>query len=378
MIYLKRWQRSSIKAFSLRRVLSTNDGCRAAVIGVVLVTLCAHAYRIQWRAALPPHWNPYTLYTYRGAQASGGYVLAYHSSWPNYNATVLNATTGRIMYNISFLTHQGPRRAEEKSDGPSTEVDNADAQSLAPDVFLWTWDNGQEVRAYSLATGRMVWSNRHPANSVWWSGVYKGVALLLNYTNEVVALNATTGQRMWAVAFNKGASFDVAGIANDVLFLTPTAATGRTNLAVEAVDVLRGQHQWRRRMPYAESAYRGGVDRRAGSLVVVGVLTDNVTALDCTTGATLWQAPSRHHPGFWVDGQRLQGVIKTVCFEGGHRQASPAIHSWYCGQAGRTGVVERVDACVRSVRWVDRQRFSGGVHARWAAHKSRVGCDRHC
>ena len=220
------------------------------------------------------------------------------------------------------LTHSG----YSTSTAPTTNLTGADYRTgswvasspTVVDGVVYVGCGDNNVYALNATTGTKVW-NYTTGNWVQWSSpaVVGGVVYVGSTDNNVYALNATTGTKVWNYA-TSGAIFSSPAVAGGVVYV------GSEDNNVYALNATTGTKVWN----YATTGPIWSSPAVVDGVVYVGSWDGKVYALSATTGTLVWK-----HTTGWpvvsspavVDGRVYVGSDdnKTYCLN-----ASTGAHIW--------------------------------------------------
>jgi outer membrane protein assembly factor BamB len=220
------------------------------------------------------------------------------------------------------LTHSG----YSTSTAPTTNLTGADYRTgswvasspTVVDGVVYVGCGDNNVYALNATTGTKVW-NYTTDNWVQWSSpaVVDGVVYVGSTDNNVYALNATTGTKVWKYA-TSGAIFSSPAVAGGVVYV------GSEDNNVYALNATTGTKVWK----YATTGPIWSSPAVVDGVVYVGSWDGKVYALSATTGKFVWK-----HTTGWpvvsspavVDGRVYVGSDdnKTYCLN-----ASTGAHIW--------------------------------------------------
>ena len=149
---------------------------------------------------------------------------------------------------------------------------------------LYHWNlvltaGGGQATALRLADGTPAWTTRLPRRSTLESAQVIGGRLLLRTTQDITALDATTGQALWTLPLAESSLLLGSG---DVLVLTATRGTFNPESFAMALDARSGRVIWEKeaagaRLPWVQSG-----------MVLVND-GDDLLSLDLLTGRERWR-----------------------------------------------------------------------------------------
>jgi outer membrane protein assembly factor BamB len=179
-------------------------------------------------------------------------------------------SNGQLLWNYTITGYEG-------------YVDSSPAVANGV-VYVGSYDNN--LYALNATTGAKLW-NYTTGGSVQSSpAVANGVVYVGSYDNNLYALNATTGTMLWSFTTGGGV-YSSPAVANGVVYVGSWDFNGD----VYALNATTGAEVW----DYMTGSNEGGSPAVANGMVYVGQ-GSNLYALNATTGAKVWnygtQAPT--------------------------------------------------------------------------------------
>ena len=156
---------------------------------------------------------------------------------------------------------------------------NVNYSGVASDgKLVFSYGGMGTVYAQDIATGKLVWS-KDMAGSIRTPAISKGILYLPGEGQNMTALDAATGNRIWSKYYYLDNRFQAMNITNDILYFV-----AQQDNRVYSVNALNGNLNWQS----DPSLVFVATPTVSGNTVYASAYDSNVYALDKTTGHVTW------------------------------------------------------------------------------------------